>query len=197
VRAIAIEALAWVAALLLLPGSSRGADPKAGEQKAQVCAACHGPGGNSAIPANPSISQQPELFLSTALIMFRDGIRQDPQMSPMAEKLSNDDVNDLAAYFSRQKAAPPQHKTSPANASAGPGLAQKFNCTQCHGAKLLGQQQIPRLAAQHFEYLQKELRLFKASKRADMDGVMTSAAQGLTDRDIEALSDYMAGLEPR
>jgi cytochrome c553 len=129
--------------------------------------------------------------------MFREGTRKDPQMSPMAEKLSNEDMGDLAAYFSRQKAAPPQHKTAAANAKAGPGLAQKFNCTQCHGPRLLGQQQVPRLAGQHFEYLRRELRLFKASERADVDGVMTSAAQGLSDRDIEVLSDYMAGLDAR
>ncbi|HEV7914639.1 MAG TPA: c-type cytochrome [Albitalea sp.] len=169
------------------------ADAEAGRQKAAVCAACHGEGGNSTNPAVPSIAQQPAQFVSTALFMFREGNRKDPQMSPMAANLSNEDMNDLAAFFSAQKAAPPSHKSDPENAKAGPGLAQKFNCTQCHGRGLLGQQHIPRLAGQQFEYLRTQLRGFKAMTRADIDGNMTSAARALSDKDIEVLSDFIAG----
>src|SRR5205814_5114963 len=113
--------------------AANAADPKAGEQKAQVCAACHGPGGNSDNPANPALAQQPGQFISTALFMFREGNRKDPQMSPMAKDLSNAEMNDLAAYFSAQKAAPPRHKSKPEAEKAGPELARKYNCTQCHG----------------------------------------------------------------
>jgi cytochrome c553 len=115
-------------------------------------------------------------------------------MSPMAEKLSNADMNELAAYFSKQKAAPPKHRSKPENAAAGPGLAKKFNCSQCHGPHLLGQQHIPRLAGQQYEYLRTQLRGFKAQTRADIDGNMTSAAAALGPQDIEALADYVAGL---
>ena len=83
---------------------------------------------------------------------------------------------------------------SPTGRGAGAGLAQKFNCTQCHGPRLLGQQQIPRLAGQQFEYLRSQLRAFKAGKRGELDGNMTAAAQALTDQDIEVLADYIAGL---
>jgi cytochrome c553 len=65
---------------------------------------------------------------------------------------------------------------------------------QCHGKALLGQQHIPRLAGQQFEYLKTQLRGFKAQTRADLDGNMTSAAQALSENDIDALVDYMAGL---
>ena len=74
-------------------------------------------------------------------------------------------------------------------------LAKQYNCTQCHGAALKGQQHIPRLAGQQAEYLKVQLRGFKAGARFDMDGQMTSAAQALSEADITALADYMAGLE--
>ena len=91
-------------------------------------------------------------------------------------------------------AAPARHRASAENAKAGPELAKKFNCTQCHGPQLLGQQQMPRLAGQHYEYLRAQLLAFKAGKRADLDGNMTAAAQALSDKDIEVLADYIAGL---
>jgi cytochrome c553 len=184
------NAAAAAAAFLFLAGASQAADPN-------LCAACHGEGGNSANPAVPSIAQQPAQFIATSLFMFREGNRKDLQMSPMAANLSNTDLNDLAAYFSARKAAPPSHKTSPENAAAGPGLAKKFNCTQCHGPALVGLQHIPRLAGQQFDYLKVQLRGFKAGTRADIDGNMTSAAQALTEKDIEILADYLAGLDPR
>jgi len=188
------NAAAVAAAFFLsLPAVALAADAEAGRQKANVCAACHGEGGNSTNPAVPSIAQQPAQFITTSLFMFREGNRKDPQMSPMAANLSNADMNDLAAFFSAQKAAPPSHKSKPENAAAGPALAQKFNCTQCHGPGLLGQQHIPRLSSQQFEYLRAQLRGFKAMTRADIDGNMTSAAQALTDKDIEVLSDFIAG----
>ncbi|MGB7540748.1 MAG: c-type cytochrome, partial [Burkholderiales bacterium] len=165
-----------------------------GRQKAQVCVVCHGPGGNSIDPVTPSIAGQPGQFISMQLFQFREGNRKDSRMTPMATELSNADMNDLAAYFSAQKPALPAHKTAPENAAAAPRLARQFNCVQCHGPALLGQQHIPRLAGQQFEYLRTQLRGFKASTRADLDGNMTSAAQALSAADIEILADYLSGL---
>jgi cytochrome c553 len=183
-------AAAVAAALCFFSGQAAAADP-------QLCAVCHGPEGNSIIPANPSLAAQPEQSISIQLFQFREGNRKDAQMTPMAANLSNKDMNELAAYFSKQKAAAPSHKTSAENAAAGAKLAQQFNCAQCHGPALRGQQHIPRLAGQQYEYLLAQLRKFKAQKRADLDGNMTSAAQGLTDKDIEILVDYAAGLSPQ
>ena len=170
------------------------ADIAAGEKKAAVCAACHGEAGNSTNPQWPSLAQQPAQFISTSLFMFREGNRKNDLMTPMAKPLSNAEMNDLAAYFAAQKAAPPKHKSKPENVAAGPGLAKKFNCSQCHGPQLLGQQHIPRLAGQQYDYLLEQLKGFKAQTRADIDGNMTSAAQALTMQDIELLADYLAGL---
>jgi len=178
---------AMALAIALFFVAAHAADPN-------LCAACHGEGGNSTNPAVPSLAGQPRQFLSTALYMFREGYRKDAQMSPMAVQLSNADFNELATHFSAQKPAPPRHQTTPDNAAAGPALAQKFNCTQCHGPKLLGLQQMPRLAGQQHEYLREQLRMFKAGKRGELDGNMTAAAQALSDKDIEVLADYIAGL---
>ena len=186
---------AVLAAFATAAASTAGAaDIAAGKAKAALCEACHGPEGNAVIPANPSIAGQPAQFISTSLYYFREGNRKDPQMSPIAGTLSNADMNDLAAYFSSTKRAPPQRKTSAENAAAGPAITQKFNCTQCHGPQLKGVQHIPGIAGQQYEYLHAQLKLFKAQKRADSDGNMTSATQALTEKDIEVLADYISGL---
>jgi len=163
-------------------------------RKAEACAECHGPGGNSTDPAMPSLAGQPAQFISMQLFLYREGNRKDPQMSPVAFGLSNADMNELAAYFSRQSAAAPSQKTTPETAAAGRRLAEQHYCVQCHGAALTGMQHIPRLAGQHLEYLRTQLRGFKARTRADSDGNMTSASQLLSDKDIEILADYLSGL---
>jgi cytochrome c553 len=165
-------------------------------RKAQACVVCHGLGGNSTDPAMPSIAGQPAQFISTALFMYREGNRKDPLMSPMASSLSNADMNELAAYFSRQKPATPTHKTASANSTAGAQLARQHHCVQCHGPGLLGLQHIPRLAGQQFAYLRTQLRGFKAKTRADWDGNMAAAVEALTERELDILADYLAGLSP-
>jgi cytochrome c553 len=189
VRRKVLENAVALATAFFFAAAAVAADPN-------LCAACHGDGGNSANPAVPSLAQQPAQFIATSLFMFREGNRKDPQMSPMAANLSNAEMNELAKHFAAQKAAPPKHNSAAENAAAGPGLAKKFNCSQCHGPKLLGQQHIPRLAGQQYDYLKTQLKGFKAGTRADIDGNMTSAAAALGEKDIEALADFLAGLDP-
>jgi cytochrome c553 len=184
--ALAIQFLIFTRAAL--------AGAEAGRQKAQSCASCHGPGGNSANPAVPTLAGQPQQFIVTQLFMFREGKRRDAQMSPFAANLSNADLNDLAAYFSAQPHAPPSRVTTPEVAAAGRRITEQNNCVECHARNLMGQQHIPRLAGQQADYLRAQLRGFKASTRFDMDGNMTSAAQALTDADIDVLADYLSGL---
>jgi cytochrome c553 len=192
-RAAAMVAAA-LSLLTLTSAPAAFADAETGRQKAQVCAACHGPGGNSAIPAVPTLAGQPQQFIVTQLFMFREGKRTDVQMSPFAAKLSNADLNDLAAYFSAQPHAPPAHVSTPEIVAAGRRITEQHNCVACHARTLMGQQHIPGLAGQQAEYLRTQLRGFKASTRFDMDGNMTSAAQALSDADIEILADYLSGL---
>jgi cytochrome c553 len=185
-------AAASIAAALFLSGAVLAAEEL--PRKAEACIVCHGPGGNSMDQAMPSLSGQPAQFISLQLYMFREGNRKDPQMSPMASGLSNADMNELAAYFSRQKPAAPSHKTAAENAAPGRRLAEEHHCVQCHGPALLGLQHIPRLAGQQFAYLRAQLRGFRAKTRADFDGNMTSAAERLSEKDVEILADYLSGL---
>ncbi len=189
------QALAVAVALAPAPRISVAADPDAGGEKAELCAACHGPGGNSANPAVPSLAGQPAQFIATQLFQFREGNRKDPQMTPVAAGLSNADMNALAAYFSRQKLAAPARAGDPARATAAARLTEQHHCVQCHGPALTGQQHIPRLPGQQREYLRAQLLAFKAGTRADMDGNMTSAAQALSAQDIEILADYLSSLD--
>ena len=190
-----VRVAAGLLVAVTLPVSVLAADLAAGMQKAQTCVACHGPEGNSASPAIPSLAGQPAQFIATQLVMFREGRRKDAQMSPFATGLANADLNNLAAYFAAQKLALPTREASAATAEVGARLAQQFNCTQCHGPALMGQQHIPRLAGQQMDYLKTQLLGFKASTRFDMDGQMTSAVQALSEADIATLADYLSALK--
>jgi cytochrome c553 len=180
---------------LALAGTAIAAEMDALEQKAVLCAACHGAKGNSANPAVPSLAGQPKQFITTQLVMFREGNRKDPQMSPIAAGMANADVNDFGTYFTAQVPAPPADSGMDATRVAtSQRLVEQYHCVSCHGAALKGQQHIPRLAGQQRAYLAAQLRGFKAGTRFDMDGNMTSAAQPLTESDIELVSEYLAAL---
>jgi cytochrome c553 len=116
-------------------------------------------------------------------------------MSPMAANLSNADINDLGTYYSSQKAASREQKADAERAIVSRRLIEANHCGSCHGADLKGQQHIPRLAGQQAAYLRTQLRGFKAGTRFDMDGQMTSAAQALSEKDIDVLAEYLSGLQ--
>ncbi|MCS6764543.1 MAG: hypothetical protein MO853_12050 [Candidatus Protistobacter heckmanni] len=84
--------------------------------------ACHGPGGNSAMPEIPAMAGMPAQSIDTALYQFLEGNRKNPSMSPFAPNLSNGDMNNLAVYFASEKCARAGHQTKPENVEAGPRL---------------------------------------------------------------------------
>lgn len=170
----------------------------AGRRKAEPCAACHGPAGNSSIPTVPSLAGQPAIYLHWQLILFRDGRRQDPQMAPLAAPLTDADMAELAAWYAAQKpVSPPRVPLTAAQAEAGRALAERHYCFACHGAAFEGREYAPRLSGLHRDYLTSQLRRFKAGTRGDLDGAMTTAAQPLTDDAIVELARFIAGLTPR
>ena len=145
--------------------------------KSPVCVACHGP--KCVSKSDRALDRRkPAKFRRNPAFEFREGRRKDAQMSPFAP-ISNTDLNDLAAYFAAQK-LPARAADATTGTEAGARLARELNCVQCHGATLLGQQHIPRLAGQQREYLKTQLRGFKAQTRFDMDGQMTSAGSHCT-----------------
>jgi cytochrome c553 len=174
--------------------SALAAGTNAQRQKAAVCESCHGIEGRSTLPDTPSLAGQPKQFITTQMVMFREGNRKNAIMNPIAAPLSNAEINELGSYFAAQTSAPSGKPLGADAAAAGRGLAERLNCTQCHGAELQGQQHIPRLAGQHAEYLRTQLLGFKAGTRFDMDGNMTAAAQPLTPADIETLASWLSTL---
>lgn len=161
---------------------------------ATVCAGCHGAAGMSPQSDVPSLAGQPKQFITTQLVMFREGNRQHAAMNAVAAGLRNADINALGAHYAALPLVPAAPPAADSVLAAGRARAEALNCTQCHGATLLGQQHIPRLAGQHADYLRVQLQGFKAQTRYDMDGNMTAAAQALTPADIELLSTYLAAL---
>ena len=170
-------------------------DAEAGRQKAEAeCAPCHGKDGISEQPTVPSLAGQQNDYVVLALFQFRNGHRPSEVMGPIAKPLSDNDLGNLAKYFSSLK---PWSAARAADASAvtvGPALTLKDHCIQCHGPNLAGQDSIPRIAGQKIDYLTAQLKAFHAGNRGDIDGNMTSIASTLSDADIVTLADYVSGL---
>lgn len=186
------RALIPLALAAALPAGA--ADAEAGRRKAEPCAACHGPDGNSPNPAFPSLAGQVPLYVYYQLLQFRDQRRVNEQMSPMAAKLTDADMKDIAAYYAAQKPAGTKAATDPARVKAGEAVAARNHCGSCHMPDYAGQQHIPRLAGLEYDYLVKQLRGFKTGARPDIDGTMASAAQPLSEQDIADIAGYLAGL---
>ncbi len=182
-----------IALLVACPGISA-QDAEAGRKKAEVCIACHGPTGNSTQGQYPVLAGQTSRYLYLQLKDFKEGRRSDPQMDPMAKDLSQSDMFNLAAYFSGQKTLATAFKPDAARAVRGKAKADETLCTMCHLGGFLGQNEIPRIAGQQFDYTVKQLRDFKTGKRTNDAGNMASVSKTLSDQDIEDLGHYLAGL---
>ena len=115
-------------------------------------------------------------------------------MSPVAATLEQGDMLALADWFSKQKEKPTGFKPDPAKVDAGRRKADEVLCSMCHGGNFAGQNEIPRVAGQHYAYIVKELSDFKARKRTNDAGNMTSVASTLSAQDIENLAHYLVGL---
>jgi cytochrome c553 len=160
----------------------------------KVCVACHGPNGNSTDPQYPVLAGQNARYIYLQLKDFKEGRRHDPQMDPMAAPLERDDMLALADYFSKQKQAPTGFKADPAKVAAGRTKADEVLCSMCHGGDFVGQNEIPRVAGQHYAYVSKQLLDFKARRRTNDAGNMTSVASTLSEADIDNLAHYIANL---
>jgi cytochrome c553 len=169
------------------------ADAEAGKRKAEACGACHGVDGNSASPEFPSLAAQPPLYVLYQLLNFRDGRRKSDVMVPFAAKLSDDDMKDIAAYFTVQKARGPQDADA-AVVAAGKAVEARNHCGSCHMPDFSGQKHIPRLAGQYRDYLVKSLKGFRGNTRADLDGMMSEASQPLSDKDIDDVAAWLSKL---
>ncbi|WP_068174436.1 c-type cytochrome [Hydrogenophaga taeniospiralis] len=166
----------------------------------QVCVACHAADGNSTTPVNPSLAQQHPEYLVKQLSEFKSGKRDNAIMKGFAGSLSDDDMRNIAYWLTEQKA-----KTGFAQDKdlvrlgeriyrGGVADRQIAACAGCHSPNGAGiPSQYPRLSGQHAEYTATQLKAFRDGTRNN-NAQMTGVAAKLNDREIQAVSDYIAGL---
>lgn len=181
----------------------KNADPEKGKQiAAQVCAACHGPDGNSPAAVNPHLASQHRAYIAKQLSNFKSGERKNPIMAGFAAGLSPEDMKALGAYF-EQQALKPAMASDKARALQGEkiyrgGIAAKGvpACSSCHAPNGAGiPAQYPRLQGQFKEYTLAQLQAFRSGERAnDPAQMMRMIAAKLTDQEMTALAEYIAGL---
>lgn len=174
----------------------------------QQCAACHNADGNSAIPTNPKLAGQHAAYIYKQLSNFKpapgakEAERSNPIMGSMVATLSDNDMRNVAAFFASKTIKPDSAKAGEASIELGRkiyrgGLAEKnvAACAGCHGPTGAGiPAQFPRLGGQHAEYTEAQLISFRAGARKNSAQMVAIAAR-LSDVEIKAVSDYIAGLK--
>jgi cytochrome c553 len=185
------------------------ADAAAGKNNSVVCSACHGADGNSAVPSFPKLAGQGEAYLIKQLKDIRDGARPVPTMAGQLDGKSDEDLADLAAYFASQPKS--GGKANPELLALGQkvfrgGVAERnvAACSACHSPTGKGNAPagFPSLAGQHAEYTATQLKMYRkgyedsSGRTNDGDAkIMRTIAFGLSDKEIEAVSSYIAGLK--
>jgi cytochrome c553 len=164
------------------------------DQKAQLCAACHGTAGVPVQNNIPVISGQQLGYLFIELRDFKSGARKNDMMSPIAQGLDQSDLLPLATYFSQKTWPDLQQPQAAAEMAA---QAQRVDasvvCTSCHQEGFKGSGTQPRLAGQSRDYLAKTMADFRTGARAN-NPTMTAFMKGISESDIAALASYLAGL---
>ncbi len=210
-RAIIPAATAVFGFLVVTPASAqfviKGDAANGQEIAGKVCAACHGPDGNSPLAVNPSLAGQHAEYLYKQLSNFKskDGKpaeRNNAVMAGMAAPLSDDDMKNVSAYYAGQTARP-RTARDPELVKQGQqiyrgGIAAKSvaACASCHSPNGAGlPAQYPRVTGQHAEYTAAQLKAFRAGDRKnDPNAMMRTVAAKLSDREMAAVSEYLAGL---
>jgi cytochrome c553 len=181
-----------IVAALLSAATAAWADAIA--DKIEVCSACHGDKGLPAEPAIPIIWGQNEGYLYLELRDFQKGARKDDQMTPIAQSLSKDDAQALAAYFAGKPwpktDAPSASKTDTATAMTA---INSVVCASCHLEQFQGDSSIPRLAGQQPDYLAKTMKDFRDRTRANNPG-MSDLMNTVTPEQVTAMAAYLAGI---
>ncbi len=165
-----------------------------------ACVSCHGAGGNSTITVNPKLAGQHEGYLYKQLVNFTTADRNQPVMTTYAKMLSDEDKHNLAAWLVTQKHNPGAAKNKDTIELGKKiyrgGIAEKNvpACASCHGATGAGiPVQYPRIAGQHQDYTVAQLGLFKAGTRKSLE--MAPISKRMSDEEMKAVADYVAGLK--
>ena len=165
------------------------------EEKAQLCAACHGENGIPQQKSTPVIWGQYQGYLYLDLRDYKSGARKNDIMSPLAQTLERDDIMALALYFSQKRWPDLQQPQAPADVAArATRVNASVGCTGCHQGGYQGEGTQPRLAGQSREYMQQTMLDFRTRARGNNPG-MTDLMLAISDDDIAVLAQYMAGLQ--
>ena len=167
------------------------------EEKAQICGACHGENGTPQQKTMPVIWGQQQGYLYLQLRDYKSGARKNDIMSPLAQSLERDDMMALALYFSQKPWPDLQQPPASADVAKRSVAANvSIGCTGCHQGEYQGAGTQPRLAGQTREYLQQSMLDFRTRARGNNPG-MTDLMLATPVADIDALAQYMAGLQYR
>ena len=147
------------------------------------------------MPGTPSIAGQPSLFVENQLVLFREGIRKSPVMTPLMAGISDKEIQQLAAHFSKQAVKAESAAIDRKLFAQGQGLAKKLRCGVCHLSDFSGQKQMPRLAGQREDYLLSEMKAYRDNQRPDT--TMTAALYGVKDDEMKALAHFLSRYSER
>jgi cytochrome c553 len=166
------------------------ADAKAGEKKAQLCLLCHKP--NNLTASVPTLEGQTREYLYNQIKAYKEKRRPDPAMQTNVARLSEQDMRDLADYFSSQKPVRASAQLDTAKIAKGKSKTESLNCGTCHMPDFSGKKEVPRLAGMDARYVALQLVAFGSGKRPhpQVDGL-----NGISGDDAEDLAQYFAHLE--
>jgi len=177
-------------------------DAAVGRSKAAICATCHGAEGNSELPMNPKLAGQNATYITKQLMDYKSGVRSNQTMSAMVLNLSEQDMQDISAWYSSQQVT--LQGADPKFVELGESLYRAGNkelavpaCSACHSPTGRGNAPagFPSLGGQHAEYTLQQLKDFRAGVRQnDESSMMRIVVERLTDRELEALASYVSGL---
>jgi len=201
-RLMSVLLVAGLAGSLNVAAEAMG-NADAGKDKAATCAACHGADGNSSAGNFPKLAGQGSRYLAKQINDIKSGARKVVEMTGLLDSLNEQDINDISAYYASQSVIVAQAKKDLVKEGkdlyrAGNPAKNVAACTACHGPSGAGiaLAGFPALGGQHADYVSTQLKKFRNGERSN-DGdtlVMRSIAARLSDREIEALANYVSGL---
>lgn len=191
-------AAAWAlaAAAQAAPDLARGEEIVQGK-----CFICHGAEGESSSPAFPRLAGQNAAYVARQLADYKSGKRKSSTMQPMVEELNAEDMQAVGAFFASRSTH--GHKVDdPELAEVGRFVFRRGNpysgvaaCATCHGADAHGTSALPRLAGQHAQYTENQLKQFNKRERTNDNAVMHGIASTLSELEMKAVAAYLAGLK--
>ena len=188
--------------IMIFSNASAQGDAEAGQAKSALCGSCHGTDGNSQIAINPKLAGQSAKYMVKQLQDFKSGARPGATMSAMVLSLSDQDMEDIAAYYASQEttvggASPESIEIAETIYRAGIKDLSVAACSACHGPGGSGNEPagFPALSGQHAEYTLQQLKDFRSGVRAnDASGMMQTLVERMTDKELEAIASYVSGL---